>query len=307
MKEIKKVLICGIGAIGSIFAHKISKFDNENLKILVDEKRFESYTKNPKVFNGEQLNLNYVLPSEKNFKADLILIATKFNTLDEVVKNIENFVDKDTIIMSLLNGISSEEILAQKYDWTNIPLAYFLGHSELDENNHIIYDGKGIVVFGAKENHTNPNIIECIKKYFTDANISHRIPEDMIYSYWLKFLLNVSTNQPSAILNLTFGQMTSNKSFMKMLESIMKEVQAIAKAEGVKNTENMIPEALQALHTLIPEGKTSTLQDVEAKRITEVEMFAGTVIQLGKKHNIPTPYNLVMKEMIETIQDNYQF
>lgn len=305
MKEIKKVLICGIGAIGSIFAHKISKFDNDNLRILVDKNRLETYTKNPKIFNDEELKLNYITPDNTDFKADLILIATKFNALDDVVENIKNFVDENTIIMSVLNGISSEEIIAQKYNWTNIPLAFFLGHSETITPNNYFYDGRGCVVFGVKENKTNPKIIDILKTYFTKTNITHKIPEDMNYAYWLKFMLNVSTNQPSAILRLTFGEMTSNPEFMNMFNNIMKEVQAIAKAEGIKNTDKMIDDALQALYNLMPEGKTSMLQDVEAKRQTEVEMLAGTMISLGKKHHIPTPYNTVMYEMIKTIQKNY--
>ena len=305
MKEIKKVLICGIGAIGSIFAHKISKFDNDNLKILVDSNRLEQYIKKPKIFNCEELNLNYVTPDNTDFKADLVIIGTKFNALDEVTENIKNFVDKNTIIMSILNGISSEETLANKYDWTNIPLAFFLGHSETIAPNTYFYDGRGCVVFGPKENKTNPEIINILKTYFTKTNITHKIPEDMNYAYWLKFMLNVCTNQPSAILKLTFSEMTSNQKFMSMFNNIMKEVQTIAKAEGVNNTEKMIPDALQALHNLMPEGKTSMLQDVEAKRQTEVEMLAGVIIKLGKKHNIPTPYNSVMYEMINTIQNNY--
>ena len=82
----------------------------------------------------------------------------------------------------------------------------------------------------------------------------------------------------------------------------MDEVLQIAKAEGVQNTDTMIEEAMVGFNGMIPEGKTSMLQDVEAGRKTEVEMFAGTIIELGKKHNIPTPYNLVMKDMIESIK-----
>lgn len=115
MKEIKKVLICGIGAVGSIYANKINEFDRENLRVLVDKKRLENYTKNPKIFNGKPLNLNYILPEDNNFQADLIIIATKFDGLLEAVENIKNFVKEDTIIMSLLNGVTSEEIIAQKY------------------------------------------------------------------------------------------------------------------------------------------------------------------------------------------------
>ena len=49
------------------------------------------------------------------------------------------------------------------------------------------------------------------------------------------------------------------------------------------------------------------LQDVEAKRLTEVKMFAGAMIKFGEKHSIPTPYNMVMKDMIEIIHENYNF
>ena len=118
--------------------------------------------------------------------------------------NIENFVDKNTIIMSILNGISSEEILAQKYNWENIPLAFFLGHSETIAPNNYFYDNRGTVIFGAKENFTNPNIISIIEKYFTQVKINYQIPEDINYAYWLKFMLNISTNQRIVFFCLPF-------------------------------------------------------------------------------------------------------
>ena len=84
MKEIKKVLLCGLGAIGSIYANKISHYDNANLKILVDKNRYEKYTKAPKIFNGKELKLNYVLPDFEE-KVDLIIIATKYDGLSILV------------------------------------------------------------------------------------------------------------------------------------------------------------------------------------------------------------------------------
>lgn len=81
----------------------------------------------------------------------------------------------------------------------------------------------------------------------------------------------------------------------------MKEVQAVAKAEGVRNPDIMIDETVENLHKMIPEGKTSMLQDVEAGRKTEVDMFAGTMVELGIKYGIPTPYNKIVKELIEII------
>ena len=124
MREIKKVLICGIGAIGSIYADKINRYDKENLRALVDKSRLEKYKKSPKIFNGKPLDLNYILPEEQGYEADLIIIATKADGLDDAIKNIKNFVGENTIIMSLLNGVFSEERIAEKYGWKHTLLSY---------------------------------------------------------------------------------------------------------------------------------------------------------------------------------------
>ena len=306
MKSIEKVLICGIGAIGSIYANKINNYDSAGLRVLVDRARYEKYLKNPKIFNGKELKLNYVLPKNTDYKADLIIIATKYDGLFDAVSNIKNFIKEDTIILSLLNGVTSEEIIASKYGWEHVLLSYFIGHSAMREGNNIVFDGIGDIVFGGRFNNDNDkkNII-LVKDYFDKVGISYEIPEDMYRALWLKYMLNVGSNQPSAILGMTFGQMQGNKTFRNLFINIMKEVQAVAKASGVNNTETMIDEALCAFDKMIPEGKTSMLQDVEAKRMTEVEMFGGDMVKFGEKYNIPTPYNQVLKEMIEVIHKNY--
>ena len=219
MKDIKNVLICGIGAVGSIYANKINEYDSNCLKVLVDKKRLENYTKSPKIFNGKPLNFNYILPENNDYKADLIIIATKFDALNDVIKNIKNFVKEDTIIMSLLNGVTSEEIIAQEYGWTHTLLSYFIGHSAMRTGNNITYDGIGKIVFGIKENAgTNIEDVQTVKNFFDKANIVYEIPNDMHRALWLKYMLNVSSNQPSAILKMTFGQMQSNSKFLEFLK-----------------------------------------------------------------------------------------
>lgn len=304
MRDIKNVLICGIGAVGSIYANQINEYNNNCLKVLVDKNRLENYTKTPKIFNGKPLKFNYILPDNNDYKADLIIIATKFDALSDVIKNIKNFVKEDTIIMSLLNGVTSEEIIAQEYGWKHTLLSYFIGHSAMRSGNNITYDGIGKIVFGIKENAgTNTEDLQTVKNFFDKAGIVYEIPQDMHRALWLKYMLNVSSNQPSAILKMTFGQMQSNTKFLEFLKKIMKEVQNIAKAEGVNNTDTMIDEALTSFHKMIPDGKTSMLQDIEAGRKTEVEMFAGTMIKLGEKYNIPTPYNQVLKDLVGIIEE----
>lgn len=301
MKEIKKVILCGLGAIGTIYADKLEKFDAENFKVLVDEARIERYKTNPIKFNGRQLNFDYILPSEENFKADLIILATKFAGLKDAIKNIKNFVKEDTVILSLLNGVTSEDIIADVYGKDKMLYSYFIGHSSVRCGNSVTHDDVNTIVFGA-ENNLGENVV-AVKNFFDKVGINYKIPDDIKRSMWLKFMLNVSANQPTAILRMTFGDMFENTHFMKFAENIMREVQSVAKAEGVLNTETMVDEALKHLKTMTPDGKTSMLQDVEAGRKTEVDMFAGTVIELGKKHGISTPYNKILREMIGIIEE----
>lgn len=284
MRDIENVLICGLGAIGSIYADKI-----KGAKILVDGERLERYKKNPTTFNGKVMELEYILPDDE-FKADLIIIATKYDGLADAVYNIKNFVGENTLILSLLNGVTSEKFIAERYGAEKIVYSYFIGHSAVREGRNITQDGVNTIVMGANER---------IQKYFDKVGINYEVPDDIIRSMWLKFMLNVSSNQTTALMRLTFGEMLNNKKCMEFVVNVMKEVQTIAKAEGVQNTETMIDDALETLKMMCPEGKTSMLQDVEAGRKTEVDMFAGVMIEFGKKHNIPTLYNKVLKELIE--------
>lgn len=300
MKEIKNVLVCGIGAVGSIYADKIEKFSPDNLRILVDKERLERYKKNPTVFNERVLNFNYILPEATDFKADLIIIATKFDGLKEVIQNIKNFVHNDTIILSLLNGVTSEKIIAETYGRDKLLYSYFIGHSAIRVGRKITHDDVNTIVYGS-ENEADIENVESVKKYFEKVGINYEIPTDIIHSLWQKFMLNVAANQTTAVLRMTFGELLANKKAMEFIRNISKEVQEIAKAEGVKNSDTLIDEVVEHLHTMIPEGKTSMLQDVEAGRKTEVDMFAGTIIELGKKHRISTPYNKILKELLEII------
>lgn len=300
MNEIKKVLVCGIGAIGSIYADKIEKYSPENLRVLVDETRFERYKKNPTFFNDRILNFNYILPSATDFKADLIIIATKFDGLNDVIQNIKNFVKEDTVILSLLNGVTSEKIIAKTYGAEKLLYSYYIGHSAVRNGRHITHDGVNTIVFGS-DNVNDIKNENKVKIFFEKVGINYLIPKDIIHSLWLKYMLNVSANQTTAIFRMTFGEMFENEKCMEFAINIMKEVQAIAKVQGVNNSETLIDEALESLKTMTPDGKTSMLQDVEAGRKTEVDMFAGTIIKMGLEHNIPTPYNKIIKEILEII------
>lgn len=282
-----KVIICGLGAIGLTIAQKINQ--NCDLKILVDSVRLQRFQEKKPSFNGIEQDFEYILP-DSNFDADLILIATKSPDLDSAIKNIKNFVHKNTIIISLLNGISSEKEIEKFYPNASILKSYFVGHSAMRDGNTVLQDGIGKIVI---ENH--PKLVEIMK----NIQINFEIAEDIDYSMWLKFTLNLFSNQTSAILNLHFGQLKNNKKFIEFSKKIINEVKIIAKAKGINNLQNLEKDALNFLEQMSDNGKTSMLQDFLSKRKTEVDIFAGEIIKLGKELDIPTPYNQVLYDLIK--------
>ena len=289
--NIKNVIICGLGAVGLTYAVKLK--DKCNLKILVDEKRLKKLKLNPPVFNNKKYQFEYILPNA-NFNADLIIIATKSNGLNSAIEYIKNFVQSDTIILSLLNGISSEEIIQKVYQNSTVVKSYFIGHSAVRKENCVTQDGIGEIVMASNQR---------LEGFFDSVCINYSVKENIDYDMWLKFTMNIFSNQTSAILNMTFGELKQNNQFLLFAKNIIKEVKQIAEKKGITNLENLEKDALQLLSRMCDEGKTSMLQDVLDKRKTEVDIFAAEIIRLGKEYGILTPYNQVLFELIKIIEE----
>lgn len=288
----KKVVLIGLGAVGLTYAVKLR--DKCDLSVLVDQERLERYTKNKPVFNGDEQVFNYVLPSEK-FDADLIIIATKSNGLEQAIHNIKNFVSEKTRIISLINGVSSEEIISKAYPKTKVLKSYFIGHSAVRRANFVKQDGIGEIVIEHDD---------FIENFFNEAEINYSVPDDIDYAMWLKFAFNSFANPITAILNMNFGELKKNKSLKEFAKNIIFEVRQIAKKKGIKYTNRLEHEAIKSLDKMCDEGMTSMHQDILSRRPTEIDIFAGEVIKLGKEYGIKTPYNQILYDLVKIKEED---
>lgn len=302
-KEIKNVLVCGLGAIGSIYAVKFLKNAYVNLKVLVDKDRLQSYKNNPLIFNNVEYNFDYITSIESGFKADLVVLATKNNSFGIVIDQLQNFVDENTIFLSLLNGLQSEDLLVDKFGQKNVLYSYYIGHTSTRQGRSIVHDGVYTTVFGEKNNEMFSDNVIAVKILFDKVGINYDVPIDMDYARWWKFVLNVGYNQASVLLNASYLYFQSCKKVNDFAINLMQEAVLIAKAEGVNNTEKIIPEVLEVIKTMLPEARTSMLQDVDASRVTEVDAFAGYISKMGKKYGINTPYNDICYEIISAVDE----
>ena len=311
MNEIRKVLVAGAGAIGSVLAFTIQKNSPKTVSLLAGDERLKRYTKEGFIINGEKCTFS-LTDAESNSEPDLIIIACKFHHLSSVIADLQNHIGRGTLILSLLNGISSEEILASAFGKERIPLAMILGTDAGHSENITTFSKSGTIFFGDPQNNQNPALwspsIQAIAHFFDKTHVSYQVPENMLNRLWFKFMMNVGLNQITAILHQPYKILKSASRIpeaAELFEAAMREVILIAKTAKISLDENDIAEIYRIIDTLADEGKTSMCQDVEAGRKTEVELFSLTIMQLGKKHSIPVPVNTIFFNLLRSIEKSF--
>ena len=303
---IRKVSIIGLGALGVLFGNQLSKkMRKEDLRIIADQDRILRY-ENEKVYsNGEQCDFQYVTPEEECGPADLLIFSVKFNGLESAINSVKKHIGDHTIIISLLNGITSEQIIGETYGMDKVLYGVAQGMDAVKIGNRLTYDNMGMICFGSKEAGVVSAKAKKVAEFFEQMEVPFEIDMDMYSRQWGKFMLNVGVNQTVAIYQSNYGDVQREGKARDTMIAAMREVIALSEKEGVHLTEDNLNYWLKVLGTLNPNGKPSMAQDVEAQRFTEVELFAGTVIELGRKHRIHTPVNQGLYDKIKMIESQY--
>jgi 2-dehydropantoate 2-reductase len=305
MREIKRISIIGLGSIGSTYASKLHDMDSTCLSIITDADRYDRYTAKNFVVNDKSYRFNYIKSEEQVEPADLVIVSVKFHHLQQAIIDIRNHVGPNTIILSLMNGISSERLIGEVYGMEKLLYGMVLAIDAERQNNVIKYANTAKIYFGEESNVSYSDKVMAVKELFDKANIGYIIPDNMLYTLWWKFMFNVGINQTSAVLKATYKVFQEVEEAEELLRAAMKEVLILSQKAGINLREEDIDEFVSLVKRQSSDSKTSMLQDVEAKRKTEVEMLAGTVCELGLQYGVDTPINKALFCMIKTIEKTY--
>lgn len=296
MKQIKNVALIGLGAVGAVVASQLNKVPDINLYCVVDLERKKRYEQNGIFINNRRQNFKLVTPDELQM-ADLVIIATKNLQIQNALKQVNNSVTGDTMILSLLNGIQSEKEIEKTYGKEKTLYGFIINITSINLNGNINCTNNGTIVFGEKDNSRSERIL-AIEQLFNKAGISYKNPGNIQLEMWKKFLINVVFNSLGAITRSPYGGFKSD-SMKNCVQKIGLETIKVANAEGIPLTEELLQKDLELTLSYTPTGKCSMLQDVEAGRLTENDFFTGTIIKLGEKHSIPTPYCQFLYDLIK--------
>ena len=173
-------------------------------------------------------------------------------------------------------------------------------HKEAD-GYHFDPDATLGVIYGERFAPFESERVKAVRELFTDSGVNFRVTEHIQEEMWSKFRLNVCNNLPQAILGAGVGCYRDSVHMKAISDGLRRELEAIAAAKGIDLQK---VDAVSGKGCAVkPSARYSTLQDLDAGRHTEIDMFSGALIRMGKELGIPTPYNEFAYHMIKALEE----
>lgn len=297
-----KVDIVGLGAIGAAYGAIALKKGASEIRVLVDDARYSVYKDKIMEVNGEPFKFAAASPANRQgaFEgpADLMIIACKYPALDNALEVAKQFAGENTLVMTVLNGLLSEIMAVEKLGEARVLHSFCMGIDTVKHSDRVDYRNIGRIVFGAVPQGPEDPRVSRARAILEEAGIPYEVPQDILGMMWKKFMINVSGNQLSAILELNYSYFQEDEDLKALLRAVMLEVVGLAQLKGVNLSENAIDEYMNSVKKHDPQGKTSMHQDIEAGRPTEVELFAGHMLKMGEALGVDLPYNRMLYHLI---------
>ena len=303
MNEIKTVGLIGLGAVGALYAERLLA-SGADLRVIVDEDRKARYSCEGIYVNDKRVDFPYVTPAAAE-PVDLLLIATKAGGLLGAIETAGSFVGSDTLIISLLNGVTSEGTVAERFGAENVLYSVAQGMDAVKEENRLVYVHPGRIVLGEREEGEISARVQRVADYLNGHGVVCTPVGDMVRRQWGKLMLNVGLNQACMVFECDYGGVQQPGRPREVMLGAMREAQKMAALEGYAISEAEFDEWVALLDSFSPAGKPSMRQDGEARRKSEVELFAGTMVRLGKRHGVELPVNEWLYKRVKEIESAY--
>ena len=298
--EIKHTALIGAGAVGGYFIYGLTDLEGTDFFLIAEGERKERLLRDGVWINGKQYRPCVLDPAEASERGvDLLLIATKYSGLFSVLPAIQKATGPDTIVMSLMNGIDSEEIIGSVIDPSHIVYSLMRIVSTRKDGN-IVFDPDRTpgVFYGEKGSSEPSERILAIRDLLACAGLHGHIMEDILTDQWDKYALNICYNLPQAVLATPFRSYFDSEHVAFIRDALYREVSAVAQANGIhlhplSNTKDSWP----------PTVRFSTLQDLDAGRRTEIDMFTGVLMKKAKEAGIPVPFAEYTYHAIKALEE----
>lgn len=300
----KQIMVVGAGSVGGFFGAHLAK-NNPNLSFLLRPKTLAAVQQNGLTIRSATGSFT-VRPRAASDprqlpRPDLIILAIKAYDLDEVMDQIDPVLTDDTVILTLQNGIDTEDrIIAHlKRDCVVGGVAFI--YSKIAAPGVIDHYKKGAVAIGELMGHESERLLK-IRDLFAAANIPCQLSKDIRRSKWEKMCWNCVFNPITVLIDDKVAKALDHPEMMGVILQIVGEVTAVSAAMKVPLPADM-PERVVKWTQEIRDIHTSMYDDWKAGRQTEIRNLNGYIVDQGRALGIPTPVNEALTAMIKTVTE----
>jgi len=303
-----RVCIVGCGAVGSLFAANLAQLED------VEVWAYDLARDHVDAINAGGLRLSGAGEVVGQVRAtaeaselpgcDFGIVATKaMHTESAIAATAHAFADGS--VASVQNGIGNEEAIAGHVERVVRGTTFPAGR--LVEPGHVQWDVKGDTTIGPFEPSPAPaGEIERLAEACTRAGLPTSAVADARGPQWRKLIFNAATNPVGALTGLTHGRVCENQGLRALVSGLVDEGKAVAAAQGIEldaDPEELIDHA--ARPDVAYDHKASMLQDVEARRQTEIDNLNGGIVRFGGEHGVPAPLNEAILALVKGLEASW--
>jgi 2-dehydropantoate 2-reductase len=304
-----RVCIVGCGAVGSIFAANLAQLDD------VEVWAYDLAQEHVDAINAHGLRLSGAGEVVGKLRAtsdpgelpacEFGIVATKAMHTEPAIAATAH-VFADGAVCSVQNGIGNEETLAGHVSRVIRGTTFPAGR--IVEPGHVQWDVKGDTTIGPFEPSPAPlDEVERLAEACTRSGLPTEAVADARGPQWRKLIFNAATNPVGALTGLTHGRVCEDAALRRLVSGLVDEGKAVAAAQQIvldADPEELIDHA--AKPEVAYDHKASMLQDVEARRETEIDYLNGGIARFGREHGVPTPLNEAILALVKGLERSWQ-
>ena len=284
--KIRSVAILGAGAVGSYLLWGLTDKPGVTVSVVAEGARADRLRRAGCTINGKTYRPQVLNPAQAH-GADLLIVALKYGALRGALDDI---------------GVDSEEIIgAAVGDSHVLPALIKVASHRTEEGVFFDPDTTIGIIYGEPQQPFDSPRVQAVADLFDGTGLHYQTTVHIREEIWSKFRLNVCNNLPQAILGAGVGCYRDSVHMQAISDGLRRELEAIAAAKGIDLS--LVDSAVSYGSLVKPTARYSTLQDLDAHRHTEIEMFSGALIRMGQELGIPTPYNEYTYHMIKAMEE----
>jgi len=303
-----KVCVVGCGAVGGLFAANLAQLDD------VEVWAYDLDADHVAAINERGLRLSgagevvgrvqATTEARELPECEFGLVATKSMHTASAVGD-ASLALENASVASVQNGVGNEEAIAERLGKVIRGTTFPAGR--VVEPGHVQWDVKGDTTLGPFEPSPAPaEEIERLADACTRAGMPTEAVADARGPQWRKLIFNASTNPIGALTHLSHGRVCEREDLRRLVTGLVDEGKAVAAAMGIEldaDPEELIDHA--AKPEVAYDHKASMLQDVEARRQTEIDYLNGGIVRFGREHGVPTPLNAAITSLIHGLEASW--